>query len=70
VLNSGRLCALPTNTKRGWKDLTGTNNLAYYGKPKIMAIISFMIQVPEHFGDFMHGFSLWQIDIMEVDHFS
>jgi hypothetical protein len=28
----GRLLALPTNVRLGWKDLPGTNALAYYEK--------------------------------------
>jgi hypothetical protein len=41
-----RLLALPTNTILRWKGLPGTNTLAYYGNPKITAVISFMIQTP------------------------
>jgi hypothetical protein len=35
VINGFRnkLERLSLNTKLGWKDLLGTNNLAYYGKP-------------------------------------
>jgi hypothetical protein len=28
--SEGRLLALPTNIRLGWKDLQGTNTLAYY----------------------------------------
>jgi hypothetical protein len=28
----GRLLALPTNIRLGWKSMPGTNALAYYGK--------------------------------------
>ena len=37
---------IPTNIRLGWKGLSGTNTLAYYGNPKIAAVISLMIQAP------------------------
>ncbi len=42
----GRLLALPTNTRLGWKGLPGTDTLAYYRNLSILAVISFMIQAP------------------------
>jgi hypothetical protein len=42
----GRLLALTTNNRLGWKGLPGINNLAYYGNPEITAVISFMMQAP------------------------
>ncbi len=42
ALIQGRLLALPTNNKLGWKCLPGTNALAYY--EYLTAVISFMIQ--------------------------
>jgi hypothetical protein len=42
----GRLLALPTNTRLGWKFLPGTNILAYYGNLKITSVMRFMIQAP------------------------
>jgi hypothetical protein len=44
---NGRLLALPTNTKLGWKGFPETNTLAYYGNKKIAAVISFMIEAQE-----------------------
>ncbi len=38
--------ALHTNTRLGWKGLPGTNALAYYGNPLIMAVKNFMIRAP------------------------
>ncbi len=34
----GRLLALPTNIRLGWKGLPGTNALAYYEKAQLTAI--------------------------------
>jgi hypothetical protein len=42
----GRLLASPTNIRLGWKGLSGTNTLAYYKKPQITAVISFIVQDP------------------------
>ncbi len=39
----GRLLALPTNIRLGWKGLPGKNALAYYEKSKLTAIKSFII---------------------------
>ncbi len=44
----GQALALPATTRLGWKGLPRTNTLVYYRNPKIMAIISFMIQAPAH----------------------
>ncbi len=38
--------ALPANITLGWRGLPGTNTLAYYENPKIMAVKSFMVQAP------------------------
>jgi hypothetical protein len=46
VLHLGRLLALLANIRLGWKDLPGTNTLAYYGNPYFTAVISFMILAP------------------------
>ncbi len=47
----GTPLALPTNNRLGWKGLPGTDALAYYGNPEIMAVISFMIQTLGQLGD-------------------
>ncbi len=43
----GRLLALPTNTRLGWKSLPGTKALAYYGKAQLTAVKSFITLVTE-----------------------
>ncbi len=43
----GQTPALPTNIRLGWKGLSGTNTLAYYEKPKITCIKSFIILAPD-----------------------
>ncbi len=42
----GKLLALPTNIRLGWKSLPGTNTLAYYENPQITAILGFIVQAP------------------------
>ncbi len=38
--------ALIQNIRLGWKDLPGTNTLAYYKNPLITAVKSFIVQAP------------------------
>ncbi len=40
----GRPLELPTNIRLGWKDLPGTNTLAYYENLKITAVKSLIVQ--------------------------
>ncbi len=42
----GRLLALPTNIRLGWKGLPGTNILAYYEKSQLTAVKSFVTLAP------------------------
>jgi hypothetical protein len=42
----GRLHTSPTNIRLGWKDLPGTNTLAYYDTAKNIALKSFIVQTP------------------------
>jgi hypothetical protein len=46
ALLKGRLLALPTNIKSGWKGLPDTNALAYYENSKITPVKSFITLVP------------------------
>ncbi len=43
---NGRLLALPTNIRQGWKWLEVANALAYYDTATITAVKSFIVQVP------------------------
>jgi hypothetical protein len=38
--------ASPANIRLGWRGLPGTNTLAYYENPEIMAVKSFILQAP------------------------
>jgi hypothetical protein len=42
----GRLLALPTNIRLGWKGLPETNALAYYEKAQLTAVKSFITLAP------------------------
>jgi hypothetical protein len=42
----GRLVALLTNVRQGWKSLQETNTLAYYENPKIADLKSFLTLAP------------------------
>ncbi len=42
----GKSPALPANIRLGCKGLPGTNTLAYYLYPQIMAVKSFIVQAP------------------------
>jgi hypothetical protein len=40
----GGLLTSPINIRIGWKDLPGTNTLAYYKNPEIVAVKSCIVQ--------------------------
>jgi hypothetical protein len=40
----GRLLAVPTNIRLGWKDLSGTNTLAYCEKEQLTTVKSFVVE--------------------------
>ncbi len=40
----GKLVALPTNIRKGWKWMKVHNTLAYYNTAQITAVISFITQ--------------------------
>ncbi len=42
----GKLLALPTNVRLGWKSLPRTNTLAYYKSLEITAVKSFITLAP------------------------
>jgi hypothetical protein len=42
----GRLLALPTNIRLGWKGLPGTNALAYFENSELTAVRSFKTLAP------------------------
>ncbi len=44
--SNGRLLALPTNIRLGWKWMEEANTLAYYYTARITAIIGFIVQAP------------------------
>jgi hypothetical protein len=44
--SKGRLLALPTNIKLGWKSLTVTNTLAYFITELVTAVKYFIVQTP------------------------
>ncbi len=47
LYSNGRLLALPTNIKQGWKWLKVANALAYYDMTTITAVKSFIVQAPD-----------------------
>ena len=46
MFHLGRLVALPTNIRQGWKGLLGTNTLAYYENSLNTSVKSFITLGP------------------------
>ncbi len=56
--SNGKLLALPTNIRLGWKQMVVANTVAYYGTATIMDVKSLIIQteeVPEYYGALHQG---------------
>ncbi len=56
--SEGRLLALPVNFRPGWKWLTVTNTVAYYGKEFVMAVRKFNGTYPPELIPFKKLFSV------------